>query len=180
MHDIERARQMREEGISSSVCLICWLAKAVFILIQKLIVLGWKDSHSGSLISSFRQWQPWVPGPALGQAPVAGWTIGEQGQGLEIERQIRAGLRLHLPDWGPQGSHKYASRWKHQRQIQTWWGFHGLLTVCDCRGRCRGHQWSSHQASAAIGQGTNERTHTDMDHSHSWSSDGADPHFCGS
>ena len=142
MHDIERARQMREEGISSSVCLICWLAKAVFILIQKLIVLGWKDSHSGSLISSFGQWQPWVPGPALGQAPVAGWTIGERGQGLEMVRQMRAGLRLHLPDWGPQGSHKYASRWKDRSQIQTWWSFCGLLTVCDCRGRWRGHQWS--------------------------------------
>ena len=142
MYYIERARQMREEGISSSVCLICWLAKAVFILIQKLIVLGWKDSHSGSLISSFGQWQPWVPGPALEQAPMAGWTRGERGQGLEMVRQMRAGLRLHLPDWGPQGSHKYASKRKDQRQIQTWQGFCGLLTVCDCWGWCRGHQWS--------------------------------------
>ena len=141
MHYIERARQMREEGISSSVCLICWLAKAVFILIQKLIVLGWKDSHSGSLISSFGQWQPWVPGPALQQAPVAGWTRGERGQGLEMVRQMRAGLRLPLPDGGPQGTHKYASKRKDQRQIQTWQGFCGLLTVWLLR-LMQGTSWS--------------------------------------
>lgn len=81
--------------MSNSVCLICWLAKAVFILVQKLIVRGWKDSHSGSLISSFGQWWPWVPGLTLGQAPVPGWAQGWAGprRGLKMVGERRAGRR---------------------------------------------------------------------------------------